>query len=203
MAVENISITQFTDHHILIDERPMNWRATVSKIVRILRSRSRAGTACTKTRGEVSYSTIKVRRQKGSGRARLGGKGSPMLTGGGVAHGPKPKDYANQMKYNKKEHRAAMRFVYIGLQLNKNVHIMNNFDEVLKTSLASTQLDGLRKHPHERLLIVCHTINRAYSNIPNCRQLIYTGLNLYDLMACRRLVITKECLTAIETRVHG
>ena len=53
----------------------------------------RRGTASTKTRAEVAYSGKKIRPQKGSGRARLGDRGSPMLRGGGVAFGPRPRDF--------------------------------------------------------------------------------------------------------------
>ncbi|KAJ8602744.1 hypothetical protein MRB53_042371 [Persea americana] len=57
----------------------------------------RQGTASTKTRGEVSGSTRKVRPQKGSGQARLGDRTSPMLRGGGRAHGPKPRDFSTEL----------------------------------------------------------------------------------------------------------
>ncbi|PWN20623.1 ribosomal protein L4 [Microstroma glucosiphilum] len=57
----------------------------------------RSGTASTKTRGEVNYSTRKIRPQKGTGNARLGSRGNPLLRGGGVAHGPKPRDFATEL----------------------------------------------------------------------------------------------------------
>ncbi|OBZ78876.1 50S ribosomal protein L4 [Grifola frondosa] len=67
----------------------------------------RQGTASTKTRGEVRGSGHKIRPQKGSGRARLGDKKSPMLRGGGVAFGPKPRDFAT--KLNQKVVEMGMR----------------------------------------------------------------------------------------------
>ncbi|CAO1624542.1 unnamed protein product [Sympodiomycopsis kandeliae] len=57
----------------------------------------RSGTASTKTRGEVNYSTRKLMQQKGSGKARVGSAGSPTRRGGGVAHGPKPRDFATEL----------------------------------------------------------------------------------------------------------
>lgn len=63
----------------------------------------RTGTASTKTRGEVNYSNRKIRPQKGSGRARLGDRGSPMLRGGGRAFGPKPRDFSTELPKKIKE----------------------------------------------------------------------------------------------------
>lgn len=72
-----------------------------------MQANRRAGTACTKTRGEVAGSNKKLYRQKGTGNARAGERRSPTRSGGGVAHGPKPRDYSK--KVSKKTRRLAFR----------------------------------------------------------------------------------------------
>jgi large subunit ribosomal protein L4 len=76
-------------------------------VVRAQLAAARAGTASTKTRGEVSGGGVKPWRQKGSGRARHGSIREPQWTGGGLAHGPKPRDFS--MRINKKEKALALR----------------------------------------------------------------------------------------------
>lgn len=84
-----------------------NGRGTqaVHDAVVAMRANRRTGSACTKTRGEVAGSNKKLYRQKGTGNARAGERRSPTRVGGGVAHGPKPRDYSK--KVNKKTKRLA------------------------------------------------------------------------------------------------
>lgn len=84
-----------------------NGRGTqaVHDAVVAMRANRRSGTACTKTRGQVAGSNKKLYRQKGTGNARAGERRSPTRVGGGVAHGPKPRDYSK--KVNKKTKRLA------------------------------------------------------------------------------------------------
>ena len=85
---------------------PVN-QAVMHAAVRAQLAAARAGTHSTKTRGEVRGGGVKPWRQKGSGRARHGSIREPQWTGGGVAHGPKPRDYS--MRINKKEKALALR----------------------------------------------------------------------------------------------
>ena len=70
-------------------------------------AKRRAGTHSTKTRGEVAYSGRKLLPQKGTGNARHGDRGAPIFVGGGVAHGPKPRDYSYHL--NKKVRKKALK----------------------------------------------------------------------------------------------
>lgn len=79
----------------------------VHDVVTALRANRRSGTACAKTRAEVSASGKKPWRQKGTGRARAGGNASPLWRGGGVVFGPRPRDYSKSV--NKKTRRLAFR----------------------------------------------------------------------------------------------
>lgn len=84
-----------------------NGRGTqaVHDVVTAMRANARVGTACTKSRGEVAGSNKKLYRQKGTGNARAGERRTPVRVGGGVAHGPKPRDYSK--KVSKKTKRLA------------------------------------------------------------------------------------------------
>ena len=77
------------------------------EIVKMQRANARAGTHSTKTRAEVRGSTKKIYRQKGTGNARHGARKSPIFVGGGVAHGPRPRDYSYTVP--KKVRAAALR----------------------------------------------------------------------------------------------
>ncbi|KAK0565298.1 54S ribosomal protein yml6, mitochondrial [Tilletia horrida] len=88
----------------------------------------RAGTASTKTRGEVAYSGRKLRPQKGSGRARLGTRGNPLLKGGGVAHGPKPRDFSTKLPRRVRE--LALRSALSARWRNNDLHVIPSFGGV-------------------------------------------------------------------------
>lgn len=75
--------------------------AVLHEVIVAFRANRRSGTACTKTKGTVSYSGAKPWRQKGTGRARAGYKSSPVWVGGGVAFGPKPRDYSKKIPKQK------------------------------------------------------------------------------------------------------
>ncbi|KAK0540426.1 54S ribosomal protein yml6, mitochondrial [Tilletia horrida] len=88
----------------------------------------RAGTASTKTRGEVAYSGRKLRPQKGSGQARLGTRGNPLLRGGGVAHGPKPRDFSTKLPRRVRE--LALRSALSARWRNHDLHVVPTFGGV-------------------------------------------------------------------------
>lgn len=88
----------------------------------------RAGTASTKTRGEVNYSGRKLRPQKGSGQARLGTRGSPMLRGGGVAHGPKPRDFSTKLPRRVRE--LALRSALSARWRSNDLHVIPSYGGV-------------------------------------------------------------------------
>lgn len=85
----------------------------------------RSGTASTKTRGEVAYSTRKLMQQKGSGKARVGSRGSPTRVGGGVAHGPKPRDFATQLP--RKVRELALRSALSAKWQEGHLHVVPSY----------------------------------------------------------------------------
>src|SRR6266576_3504231 len=115
----------------------------------------RAGTHSTKTRGEVSGGGKKPWRQKGTGRARHGSNRSPIWMGGGVAHGPKPRDHS--MRVNKKMKRAALRGALTDAASSGKLAVVSALSfEDPSTKDAVTALEALDLNDGKRTLVVLH-----------------------------------------------
>ncbi len=155
----------------------------------------RVGTACTKTRAEVHGSNAKPYKQKGTGRARRGDKKSPLLVGGGVVFGPKPRDYSYSLP--KKVKRLAMKSILslkaqddritviedftVGDGKTKSlVKILNNFMKDERTVLVMKDDDAMLK--------------RAGRNIPRLSFLAYNRLRAHDLFYGRRVIILESAV---------
>src|SRR6266508_4604721 len=112
------------------------------QVVRMQLANRRRGTAATKTRGEVSGGGRKPWRQKGTGRARQGSNRAPQWTGGGVVHGPRPRDH--EMRVNKKMKRGALRSALTDALVSGRLSVVQDlaFDEP-KTKTAAEVLDTL------------------------------------------------------------
>ena len=100
----------------------------VSQAVRVYLNNQRRGTASTKSRGEVRISTRKIWRQKGLGRARHGAKSAPIFVGGGVAFGPKPRDFS--LNLNKKMRKAALFAVLSSKQKDGEIRVLKNLEKI-------------------------------------------------------------------------
>ncbi len=155
----------------------------------------RAGTHSTKTRGEVSGGGVKPWRQKGTGRARQGSIRSPHWAGGGVAHGPKPRDYA--MRVNKKMKRAALRSALADAAASGKLAVVEGltFDGP-RTRDAVGVLRALDLRG--RVLVVLsepdEAVEKSFRNLPEVK-IVYPGnLSTYDLLAADRVLFTSASL---------
>lgn len=101
----------------------------------------RQGTACTKTRAQVAGSTKKLYRQKGTGRARAGNRKSGTRIGGGIIHGPKPRDYSFHMP--QKQRAWALRSVLLGKAKDGELHLVTAFTDEPKTKTMVGTLKAL------------------------------------------------------------
>ena len=161
----------------------------------------RRGTHSTKTRGEVRGGGRKPWRQKGTGRARHGSIRSPIWAGGGVAHGPRPRDHS--MRVNRKMRRAALRSALSdALEAEKLAVIKDiEFDEP-KTKKALEVIDALELDG--RVLIVLDgpqdVVERSFRNIPFVRLSYASSLSVYEVVAADKIVLTKAALDLIEGR---
>ena len=159
----------------------------------------RAGTHSTKTRAEVRGGGRKPWRQKGTGRARQGSTRAPQWTGGGVAHGPKPRSY--KQKTPKKMKAAALRSALTDAHQSGKLALLDSFDfEEPRTKdavevIRSLELTG-------KILVVLdqptEVIERSFNNLPYVKVSYARSLNVYELLAADRVVCTAAALDVLE-----
>ena len=158
----------------------------------------RQGTQSALTKGEVSYSTVKPWRQKGTGRARAGYKGSPVWTHGGVAFAPKPRSYRITM--NRKEKRLALKSALSAKAAESKIFVVDGlkFEEAKTKACAAF----LKKLGVENAMIITENVDenviRSARNIPGVETTIATVLSPYEIMKARALVVDKAALSKIE-----
>jgi large subunit ribosomal protein L4 len=150
----------------------------------------RQGNACTKDRGEVHGSNAKPYRQKGTGRARRGDKKSPVIVGGGVVFGPKPRDYSYSI--NKKAKRQAMKTILSLKAQSDMIKVIEDFFIVIgKTKDLSGLLNNFK--PGMRTVLVLKDddpmLKRAAANIPWLSYLSYNRLRAHDLFYGRQVLM--------------
>jgi large subunit ribosomal protein L4 len=158
----------------------------------------RVGTHDTKDRGDVAGGGRKPYRQKHTGRARQGSTRSPIFVGGGVAHGPHPRDY--HQKVNKKVRRLAICALSLKVK-EEAMCVVDSFAlEAPKTKAMVAFLEriGAGRKP----LIVTHESNmalyRSASNVPGALVIHVDSLNVYDILNQGRLFATPEAIRKME-----
>ena len=159
---------------------------------------ARQGTHSTKTRGEVRGGGRKPYRQKGTGRARQGSTRAPQFVGGGVVHGPKPRDYAQRTP--KKMKALALRGALSDRALHERIHIVDSLGgaDVPSTRLATALLASISQRKHV-LVVAERTDLTAWKSLRNHKavHLIAPGqLNTYDVLVSDDVVFTESALQA-------
>ena len=158
---------------------------------------ARQGTASTKTRGEVRGGGRKPHAQKGTGRARQGSTRAPQFVGGGVVHGPKPRDYSQRTP--KKMKAAALRGALSDRARHGRIHVFSSLVESdsPSTKAAWAILDGLSER--KNLLVVVErddaTSWRSLRNLENVHVLVPDQLNTYDVLCADDIVFTEGSLS--------
>lgn len=191
---EEISDLQLSDS---VFAAPIHVPAMHQVVVAQLANR-RQGTHSAKGRGEVSGGGRKPWRQKHTGRARQGSTRSPIWVGGGVAHGPKPRDYSQ--KVNRKVRRLALRSA-LSLKVRDNLlTVLETFD--VETPSTKSMLGFFEKISAKKPLVIVHEPNDAVAksarNIPGARVINVGNINVYDLLNYQSLVLTQEAVARIE-----
>jgi large subunit ribosomal protein L4 len=176
----------------------------IHQVVVAQRAAARQGTASTKTRGEVSGGGRKPYRQKGTGRARQGSTRAPQFTGGGVSHGPVPRDYAQ--KTPKKMKAAALRGALSDRAANERVFVVTAFVEgdLPRTKDALAVLDTATGGADRNILVVTTRDDeitwKSLRNVPAVHLLAEDQLNTYDVLDSDYLVFTQAALDAFVER---
>lgn len=170
----------------------------VHQALKIQLANRRAGTVSVKNRSEVSGSGKKPFKQKGTGGARQGCKRAPQYPGGGVAFGPQPKTYA--LSINKKARKAALRSV-LSMQFKTNQ--ITVLDKLEFEKISTKEFSGfMSKFNLERSLIITeeHSKNLYLSsrNIPYVKMIKADGLNVYDMLKYRHIVLTEGAVRLVE-----
>lgn len=159
----------------------------------------RQGTQSTLTRAEVSGGGRKPWRQKGTGRARQGSTRSPQWTHGGIAHGPKPREYG--FSINKKVRRLAMKSALSDKVASENMIVLDKFSmDTIKTKEVCNLLSAL--NVGKKTLIVLpeknDTVYKSARNIEGVKTTLVSTLNVYDILNCDKIVVLKDSVAKIE-----
>ncbi len=166
-------------------------------VVRAEQAARRRGTASTKTRGEVSGSTAKLFRQKGTGRARAGSVKSPLRTGGGTVFGPKPRTY--DIKVNRKVVRKALAMALSNRAENGNVYVAAGLD-IQEPSTACVNEFLVNLDIAAPVLVVT---SDEPAVIKSVRNLFYAeaaevgALSTEQVLRARSLVLTEKAFAAL------
>ena len=159
----------------------------------------RQGTQSTLTRTEVTGGGKKPWRQKGSGRARQGSIRSPQWTHGGIALGPKPREYGKTV--NKKVRRLAMKSALSSKVAAEELIVLDSLEmNEIKTKEVVSVLKALETG--KKVLIVLpeknETVYRSARNIKGVKTTLVSTLNVYDILNCDSLVVLKDAVSKIE-----
>ncbi|MBI9086411.1 MAG: 50S ribosomal protein L4 [Desulfobacterales bacterium] len=196
---EKVSQVELTDGIFNVSVTP----SVLHEVVVMQLANRRTGTASVKHRSDVRGSRKKLFRQKGTGRARRGDIKSPLLRGGGSVFGPDPKSYA--YKVPKKVRKLAMKMALSSkLQADDLIVVDTLALEQIKTRDFVQVLGALAL---ENALIITDgkddTLEMSSRNVPGVKVMRTEGLNVYDILKYRKLVLIESSIKGIEGRLQA
>jgi large subunit ribosomal protein L4 len=162
----------------------------------------RRGTASTLTRGEVSFTTAKAWRQKGTGRARVGTLGVPNRFGGGVAFGPKPRHYT--VKVNRKARRKAMRAALSVHAERGSVAVLDPATYETPSTKAAAQALGKWDAKRSTLVVIDGEetgVLKSFRNIAGVTVAEVGAIGVADVIGAASLVLSEKALETLEERL--
>jgi large subunit ribosomal protein L4 len=173
------------------------------EVVTMQLANRRSATAAVKHRGEVTGSTKKLYRQKGTGRARRGNIKSPLLRGGGVVFGPDGRKYTQRV--GKKVRKLALKMALSSKLSDNELMVLDQFElEAIKTKEFVSVLKTLKL---DNALIVTEKKNDhlelSSRNVQQVKVLRCEGLNVYDILKYRKLVLLEPAVKNIEGRLRS
>lgn len=189
MATQTVNVELPADIFDVQTNVPLLHQVVVAQL-----AAARQGTHKTKTRAEVSGAGRKPFKQKGTGRARQGSIRAPHMTGGGIVHGPTPRDYSQRTP--KKMKAAALRGALSDRARNNRIHVVDAVVEgtVPNTKAARATLRGLSDR--KNLLVVLHRNDDVAAlsvrNLDDVHTVYADQLNTYDVLVSDDVVFTKD-----------
>ncbi len=174
----------------------------VHDVVVAFLAEQRAGTACTKTRGERRGGGAKPFKQKGLGRARSGSSRNPVWTGGGIIFGPKPRSFSK--KVNKKVRTLALKRAFSELIEKDGLAVIDKFELAdSKTKSAKAVLDGLGVDGAVMLVVKDYdqNVDLATRNLADVLTIRAASVNVYQLLYFSKVIFTKDALDEFVQRL--
>ena len=204
VAVQNIkgkkvSQAELADHIFNVEVKS----SVLHEVVNMQMANRRAASASVKHRSDIRGSRRKLFRQKGTGRARRGDIKSPLLRGGGVVFGPDGRKYAH--KVPKKIRKLALKMALSSKLQDDSLIVLDKFElPQIKTKEFVSVMDALSL---DNALIITaepdETLERSSRNVPTVKVLRSEGLNVYDILKFRTLVLTEPAVKSIEGRLSS
>jgi large subunit ribosomal protein L4 len=177
----------------------------MAQAVRVYLANQRRGTLKTKSRGEVNISTRKIYRQKGTGRARHGAASAPIFVGGGIAFGPKPRDFS--MKLNQNMRRVALFSALSAKLKDGEIKIVTGLEKIepktkkMVDVVKKLELNGKK----QQLLLVVpkagadfENVSKAARNIKGVSVVSSNQLNTYEVLANSKILFMKNAVESLK-----
>jgi large subunit ribosomal protein L4 len=172
--------------------------------VKRIQAANRQGTHKTKERSEITGSTKKLRKQKGSGMARVGDIKSPIFRGGGRIFGPKPRNY--QIKLNKKETQLARKSALSQKAIDKHIIVIEDFNMESPKTKDFTNIINKLEVNGQKALFVFDTLDRnvllSARNIPGISVHRAAALNTYNILNNQKLILAESALESLNKTLN-
>ncbi len=177
--------------------------SVLHEVVNMQLAARRSGTASVKNRSDITGSTKKLFRQKGTGRARRGDIKSPLLRGGGVVFGPHPRSYTYNVP--KKVRKLALKMALSSKVRDNEMIVLDRLElERVKTKDFVAVIKHLET---DNVLLVTdekdEKLELSSRNVPNVKVLRSEGLNVYDLLRYKKVILLEPALKALEGRLSA
>ncbi len=173
----------------------------LARMVRYQLAKRRGGTRSAQDRSEVTATTAKLYRQKGTGRARHGSKKAPLFRGGGKAHGPKPRSHAIDLP--KKVRALALKHA-LSAKVKSEALVVIDTCEIKDAKTKELKARFSKLGLGSALIIDGAQVQEAFAkaarNLPHVDVLPVAGINVYDILNHDKLVLTKAAVEALEAR---
>ena len=164
---------------------------------------ARQGTASTLSRSQIRATGAKWYRQKGTGRARHGAQSAPIFVGGGLAHGPKPRDFSKRMP--KKMRRGAIRSTLSALVRDEQLMLIDRLDTAKPKTKEMKQVISALVGDQSALLVLSSqqkVLRKGVANLSNAHSIIAEYLNVRDLLKYDKVIMSLDALEVV-TRIWG
>lgn len=172
--------------------------------VKQYQANQRQGTHKTKNKGEITGSTKKLKKQKGTGTARAGSIKSGVFRGGGRFHGPEPRDYS--FKLNKKLKQLARKSALSYKASEKEVVVIDSIElDSPKTKSYADVLANLNVNAKRTLMVLPSYNSNVYlsaRNIPNAEVMIASDINTYQILKAKSIILVEESISKIKETLN-